>query len=1029
MTSYNTMKRSFFISFILFISTYQSFATTTYTIGATGTYSTISAAYAVCTGATDYILEVKSDYNQAGETWPLSLSQLANKNASNTVTIRPISGATVSISQSVAGNLIYLNGADYVIFDGRAGGAGSSAFTLTNTSTNLLANVFAFGSDATYNTLKYLTLKASGTNTGAAVSFGSGSSGGNGNNTITYNNITKSASGAPAYGIYSYGSSAGNNNSSNTISYNNFYDLGQNTWCGAVAYSDGWTISDNHFYQTASISLTSSDLSMIYVGANVVGITITGNYFGGRATSCGGAAFAVTTGSYTFYGIDFNSVTGSVSILNNTFANITATSTGANSVRCIDTYGSATYTIGSSGNGNVFGSTSTTGSITITGSTASTAFYGIYHSGTNASNSIAYNTMAGITQTHTTTATFPEFNGIYVGGSAAGSITYNTFGASSGPIQLTGTGVGIAYQVIAWNTNNNATITNNTFQNFTISNGGSTNDNDIIYTFGSGTNTISDNTIGSSTSNNMSFSLTDQVNAIHCYSAGTPTISNNTVQQFNQTGTGSSAGFYGIYIENMNGIASISTNTIKNITTAGTGSYAFNGIYLYSTNASATNSVISNEIKTIVASSTGAGSVYGIYAYDGGGTIKKNRVSGITFNSSNASANLFGIVVDAADNLNFYNNVVLIDNGAGSAVLRGILNRSATANTFTFYHNTVKIYGTATAGSNNSNAFTDLSAAGGTVNIKNNIFQNTRTNSGGSGAHIAIRLANTTPTINSDYNYLEAWGTGGYVGSYNGTNYATIAAYRTASSKDANSKNATIVINALGTVPGGTGSDVQGTGTNLLATVADDKDGTARSATPWMGAFESPVALPVDLVSFTAVPNEKKVDLKWTTATELNNDFFTVERTLDGEIFETVAVVNGAGNTSNQSNYTCEDRNPYNGLSYYRLTQTDYDGKSKSYDLVSVNFEQSNQPEDHFSIFPNPNTQNGRINIRTENIIGECTIEISDLLGKKYYSSVLISQNGNNHFQIEPTENYAAGTYIITIISDRISESEILIIK
>lgn len=1023
------MKCLFFISIALFISTYQSLATTTYTIGATGTYSTISAAYAVCTGATDYILEIKSDYNQAGETWPLSLSQLANKNATNTVTIRPVSGATISISQSVVGDLIHLNGADYVIFDGRAGGTGSSAFTLTNTSTNLLANVFSFDSDATYNTLKYLTIKGSGTNTGAPVSFGSGSSTGNSNNTISYNDITKSASGTPAYGVYSYGSSAGNNNSSNVISNNNFYDLGQGTWCGAVAYSNGWTISNNNFYQTASISLTSSDLSMIYIGSNVVGVTITGNYFGGRNISCGGAAFAITTGSYTFYGIDFNSVTGSVSILNNTFANIAATSAGANSVRCIDTYGSATYTIGSTGNGNLFGSTSTAGSITITGSTASTAFYGIYHSGTNASNSIAYNTMAGITQTHTTAATSPEFNGIYAGGNSSGTITYNTFGSSSGPIQLTGTGVGIAYQVIAWNSNNNATITNNTFQNFTISNGGSTNDNDIIYTFGSGTNTISNNTIGSSTANNMSFSLTDQVNAIHCYSSGTPTISNNTIQQFNQTGTGSSAGFYGIYIDFMNGIASISTNTIKNITTAGTGSYAFNGIYLYSTNASATNSIISNEIKTITASSTGAGSVYGIYAYDGGGTIQKNRVSGITFNSSNASANLFGIVVDAADNLNFYNNVVLIDNGGGSAVLRGILNRSGSANTFTFYHNTVKIYGTATAGSNNSNAFADLSSTGGTVNIKNNIFQNTRTNSGGTGAHLAIRLVNTTPTINSDFNYLEASGTGGYVGAYNGTNYSTISSYRTASSKDANSKNATIVINVLGNVPGGTSSDVQGTGTNLSAIVADDKDGTARSTTPWMGAFESPVALPIDLLSFTATPNRNKIDLKWTTATEMNNDYFTIEKTLDGKIFEIVAIVNGSGNTPNHSYYTCEDTNPYTGISYYRLSQTDYDGKSESFDLVSVNFKQNNHLEDLFSVYPNPNTQNGLINVVIDNSISECTIEISDLLGKKYHSAVLTSQNGNNHFQIEPTENYAAGTYVITIISDKISESKILIIK
>ncbi len=997
---------TFFISFF-------SYGTTTYTVGASGAnYTTIGAAYAACTGSTDYLIEIQSNYNQASETWPLSLAQLANKSAVNTVTIRPASGVTTSISQSVAGNLINLNGADYVIFDGRAGGSGSSAFTITNTSTNLLANVFALGSDASYNTLKYLTLKASGTSTGACVSFGSGSSSGNHHNTVTNNSITKSASGAPAYGIYSYGSSAGNNNSSNTISNNNFYDLGQGTWCGAVAYSDGWTISSNSFYQSASISLTSSDLMMIYIGSNVVGATITGNYFGGQAASCGGSAFAITTGSYTFYCIDFNSVTGSVSVLNNTFANITATSTGVNSVRCIDTYGSATYTVGSSGNGNIIGSTSTTGSITVNGSTASTAFYGIYHSGTNASNSVAYNTIAGITQTHTTASTFPEFYGIYVGGSSAGSIAHNTFGATAGAIQLTGTGVGVAYQAISWNSNNNASITYNTFQNFTVTNGGSTNDNDLIYTFGTGTNTISNNTIGGTSANNMTFNLTDQVNAIHTYSGGTPTINTNVIQQFNVSGTGASSGFYGIYVEYMNGIAAISNNSIKNITTAGTGSYAFNGIYLESTSASATNTITSNEIKTIVASSAGAASVYGIYAYDGGGTIKKNRISDITFNSSNASANLFGIVVDAADNLNFYNNVVLIDNGGGSSVLRGIINRSGTANTYTFYHNTVKIYGTATGGSNNSNAFADLSGSGATVNIKNNIFQNARTNSGGTGSHIAIRLANTTPTINSDYNYLEAGGTGGYVGSYNGSSYSTIASYRTASSKDANSKSASISINSLGVVPAGTTSDVKTTGTNLFAVVSDDKDGTSRSTTPWMGAFEGIIALPIELIYFTATPNGNKVDLKWETASERNNDYFTIEKTLDGIHFEFVSKVDGNGTTTSENAYITEDFTPYYGTSYYRLTQTDFDGNKESFDLVSV--ELKNKKNNSPLLYPNPINKGESCFIQTDfENLSETTIEIYSNTGVLVETrNVLV--NGNV-CSINNLENLKEGYYTILV--------------
>ncbi len=949
MKTANSFKKKIIIITILLSTNFSINATTTYTVGASGgTHTTIAAAYAACTAATDYIIELKSDYAYNTETSTgansITLGTLTNKSSVNTVTIRPQTGTTFTFT-ATGSSLFNLNGADWVIFDGRAAGIGAIALTLINTSTASGVNVFKFQADATNNIIKYITIQGSGTSTGAPISFGSGTTTGNNLNTITNNNITKSTSGTPAYGIYSYGTSVGVNNSLTTISNNNFYDLGQGSWCGIIAYSDGCSITGNSFYQTSGITLTASDLSMIYIGSNCISATITGNYLGGRDVSCGGTAFSITTGSYQLTGIDFNSVTGSISILSNTFANIITTSTGSNSLVCIDTYGSATYTIGSVGNGNTFGSATATGSITITGSTAGTQFSAIRHWGTSSSNSIAYNTFAGITQTHTTAATSPTFYGIYVGLGTQGTITNNTFGASAGPIELTGTGVGISYQIISWVSNSNSTISDNTFQNFTISNGGNSSVNDVIYISGSGINTISNNTFGSTTANNMSFNLTDNVNVIQCYSAGTPTISGNTIQQFNQTGTGTAAGINGIYIYSMNGVASISNNTIKNCTTAGTGAAAFNGIYVYSTSASETNSISGNVISTITLSSTGAGTFIGIWAYDGGGTYQKNKVSGITFNSSNASANLFGIAVDAGDNLNFYNNIVLLDNGAGSAILRGILNRAGASKTYTFYHNTVKIYGTATGGSNNSNAFTDINAAGSTINVKNNIFQNTRSNSGGTGLHISIRFASSAPTINSDYNYLEASGTGGSFGVWNASNYATFALYKTASSKETNSKNTTITINSVGQVPAGTASDVNGTGTNLFATVGDDYVGTVRAITPWMGAYEAPVVLPIELLTFYGEKRNNSNELKWITLTEIENDFFTLEKTLDGENYEIIGNVNGAGNSSNSLEYSIHDYNVESSINYYRLKQTDYNGKFKYSDLISIDNRNSNREQ------------------------------------------------------------------------------------
>ena len=65
--------------------------------------------------------------------------------------------------------------------------------------------------------------------------------------------------------------------------------------------------------------------------------------------------------------------------------------------------------------------------------------------------------------------------------------------------------------------------------------------------------------------------------------------------------------------------------------------------------------------------------------------------------------------------------------------------------------------------------------------------------------------------------------------------------------------------------------------------------------------------------------------MSWSTASEINNDFFTVEKSIDGHIFESIRQVAGAGFSTTVKNYSIYDRNPVSGISYYRLKQTDYD--------------------------------------------------------------------------------------------------------
>jgi hypothetical protein len=103
------------------------------------------------------------------------------------------------------------------------------------------------------------------------------------------------------------------------------------------------------------------------------------------------------------------------------------------------------------------------------------------------------------------------------------------------------------------------------------------------------------------------------------------------------------------------------------------------------------------------------------------------------------------------------------------------------------------------------------------------------------------------------------------------------------------------------------------------------------------GSSAPNTALPVEFLFFTAsLNNQKQVVLNWATASELNNDFFTVERSVDGLTWEVVDLVNGSGTTPLRNDYSTIDPRPYSGLSYYRLKQTDFDGTFEYADIVSV---------------------------------------------------------------------------------------------
>ena len=142
---------------------------------------------------------------------------------------------------------------------------------------------------------------------------------------------------------------------------------------------------------------------------------------------------------------------------------------------------------------------------------------------------------------------------------------------------------------------------------------------------------------------------------------------------------------------------------------------------------------------------------------------------------------------------------------------------------------------------------------------------------------------------------------------------------------------------------------------------------------------------PIKLLSFTAVNNGKNdVDLKWQTATETNNDFFTVERSNDGINFQPIETVDGAGNSSQLLNYSIIDHTPESGVSYYRLKQTDFNGAFFYSTIVSVAMIDFSETTS-VNIFPNPT--NGIINVEFEKVASKVVnIEIVNVFGQLVYS-------------------------------------------
>lgn len=167
----------------------------------------------------------------------------------------------------------------------------------------------------------------------------------------------------------------------------------------------------------------------------------------------------------------------------------------------------------------------------------------------------------------------------------------------------------------------------------------------------------------------------------------------------------------------------------------------------------------------------------------------------------------------------------------------------------------------------------------------------------------------------------------------------------------------------------------------------------------------APSVLPIELLSFNALAREHRVELEWATATEADNDHFTVERSADLQEWTEVGSVPGALNNATTQWYELVDGSPLLNTSYYRLRQVDTDGTSTLSQVRAVQFARST-----VAVYPNPNNGTFMVTLPTEN----ARVHVTDACGREVAAEIRYLDSAAEIRM----EHISAGRYLVVLTSD-----------
>ncbi|MFI5172021.1 MAG: T9SS type A sorting domain-containing protein, partial [Chitinophagales bacterium] len=521
-----------------------------------------------------------------------------------------------------------------------------------------------------------------------------------------------------------------------------------------------------------------------------------------------------------------------------------------------------------------------------------------------------------------------------------------------------------------------------------------------------------------------------------------------------------------------------SDNSVDNIYSSSTGT-AIMGIRMGGGTAGSNYIICNNSISNIKHSGFGGATISGIAAsatapltiynnniYEINGTTSSDQAYGINMNGGTGDATV-------------YNNFIQRIYCPGSISSAGVIGIGCQqTNTFKIYYNTIALgQNSMLGGGTNGGCAGVYFSAASTLDLRNNIIYVNASYPGTGVAACVRRLtvgvaytpsANFATTSNNNYYYInpgtwnyiyEEGNAGGVAGTltngYAWSGATTSVTYNLnndpcfnemgvdntsykffMSPRESNSyydvqpfAGGVTLPDNLKLTPGAT--TYAESNASVIAGITTDYEGDPRSgSTPDIGADEGPFViqppacylLPIELIEFTGWFNGVENELHWKTGTEINSNYFEIQKSPDGINFSPIGIVDAAGNSTSELNYLFYDDDPIIGINYYKLKMVDQDGSFEFTNTIAIRVDGDGVPA--FIVYPNPVIDMLNISMSSsENT--DIVARVTDVLGRNIGAWPYALQNGQNTFSID-VSLFAPATYFIIIIDISTGEQHVI---